>query len=126
MSKALPGEIDHADVTDSLIDLLEGRVVAIEAVMAARGWRRFIAAWRLGRSLRASVQPFEGSSFAERRYEAVSIEWGSAQAPGREAGEMAEDGSRPSSRQVTHGRPETAPVADASKPGFSGVLFGGD
>jgi hypothetical protein len=86
MSKALAEEIQNADVTDSLIDLLEERIVAIEAIMAARGWRRFMAAWQLGRSLRASVRPFEGRSFAERRYEAVSIEWGSAQTPGTRTG----------------------------------------
>jgi hypothetical protein len=100
MGKTVPGEIGHADTTDSLIDLLEGRVVAIEAVIAARGWPRFVAAWRLGRSLRASVLPFEGGSFAERRYEAVSIEWGSTQNAGMQSGELEQGRSRAADRSA--------------------------
>jgi hypothetical protein len=118
MDKALPGQIYDADVTDSLIDLLEERVVAIEAVVAARGWRRLAAAWRLGRSLRASVLPFEGGSFAERRYEAVSIEWGSTQNAGLQAAELEEGRNQPSSRRVSNGRPGSAPALSAGKSGL--------
>lgn len=96
MGKELPAEVDHADATDSLIDLLEARVVALEAVMAARGVRRLWEAWRLGRSLRTSVQSFDGPSFAERRYEAVSIEWGSTQSEDERPGELGEGRDWPS------------------------------
>ena len=69
--------LDDARYTDSLMDALEARVVALEEVAAARGIRRLSTAWRLGRSLRASVRPFPGRSFTDRRYEAASTEWGS-------------------------------------------------
>ena len=64
------------------MDVREARLVALEEVAAARGIRRLVLASRLGRSLRTSVRPFTGRSFAERRCEAVSAEWLSAQ-PGR-------------------------------------------
>lgn len=67
--------LDDARYTDSFIDALEERLVALEEVAAARGIRHITAALRLRRSLRASVQPFAGRSFAERRYEAASAEW---------------------------------------------------
>lgn len=67
--------LDDARYTDSFIDALEERLVALEEVAAARGIRRITAALRLRRSLRASVRPFVGRSFAERRYEAASAEW---------------------------------------------------
>ena len=71
--------LDDARYTDSLMDALEARLVALEEIAAARGFRRLAVASRLRRSLRASVRPFTGRSFAERRYEAVSNEWGSAE-----------------------------------------------
>ena len=71
--------LDDARYTDSLLDLLEARLVALEEVAAARGVRRQALATRLGRVLRDSVRPFAGRSFAERRREAVTTEWLSAQ-----------------------------------------------
>lgn len=68
--------LDDARYTDLLMDALEARVVALEEVAAARGIRHLKAAWRLGRSLRASVRHFTGRSFSERRCEAASTEWG--------------------------------------------------
>ncbi len=70
--------LNDSRLTDMLMDALEARIVALEEIAAARCPRRLIAAWRLGRSLRASIRHFSGSSFAERRYEAASTEWGSA------------------------------------------------
>lgn len=61
--------------TDSLAQHLEFRVLAIETVIAARGWRRIIAAARLGRHLRESARYFPGESFAERRTAAVTADW---------------------------------------------------
>jgi hypothetical protein len=72
---------EYAVTTDSLIDVLETRIVALEAIIARRGLGGLLAAWRLGRALRASVRPFEGASFEERRHEAVSVEWGARQSP---------------------------------------------
>jgi hypothetical protein len=72
--------LNDSRLTDMLMDALETRVVALEEAAAARGVRRVAAAWRLSRSLRASIQHFSGGSFAERRCEAASTEWGSAQA----------------------------------------------
>ncbi len=69
--------LDETKFTDLAIDALEARVVALEQVAAARGIRHISAARRLGRSLRASVRNFAGHSFAERRYEAASTEFGS-------------------------------------------------
>jgi hypothetical protein len=60
------------------MDVLEDRVAAIEEVLAAKGLGRLRAAWRLARMLRRSVGPFAGGSFADRRREAVSADWGSA------------------------------------------------
>jgi len=71
--------LDDARYTDSLLNLLEARLVALEEIAAARGVRRLVLASRLGRALRASVRPFVGRSFAERRREAVTAEWLSAQ-----------------------------------------------
>lgn len=81
MSRPLPQDfvravLDDVGLTDSLMDALEARVIALEEVAAARGVRRLSLTWRLGRSLRASVRNFAGCSFAERRYEAASAEWG--------------------------------------------------
>lgn len=75
---------DYADATDSLMDMLEFRIAALEEVIAARGFRRFWAAWTLGRQLRQSVQNFEGDTFIERRLEAISSEWGSRDEDQRE------------------------------------------
>lgn len=79
----LPGFVramlEDARYTDSLMDALEERLVALEEIAAASGFRRLAAASRLGRSLRASVRHFPGRSFAERRYESASAEWGSAE-----------------------------------------------
>jgi hypothetical protein len=69
--------LDDAKLTDALMEALEVRVIALEEVAAARGIRRLIAAWRLGRKLRTSVRYFPGPSFAERRFDAASTEWGS-------------------------------------------------
>lgn len=73
--------LEEARLNDEVIDALEARIVAIEQVMAARGIGRLIVFWRLGRSLRASVQHMPGRSFAERRYEAATTEWVPAAAP---------------------------------------------
>jgi hypothetical protein len=62
-------------VTDSLMDHLEARVAALEAVVAAPWPWRLVAAWRLGRALRASIAPFGGETFAWRRVEAVTNSW---------------------------------------------------
>jgi hypothetical protein len=67
--------LDDARKTDSLLDALEERLIALEEVAAERGVRRLVSAWRLGRALRASVRPFDGCSFAERRWEAVAADW---------------------------------------------------
>jgi hypothetical protein len=69
--------LDDAKLTDALMEALEARVIALEEVAAARGIRRLSAAWRLGRTLRASVRYFPGRSFTERRFDAASTEWGS-------------------------------------------------
>src|SRR5260370_15368205 len=76
-SRALPpgfvrAVLDDARYTDSLMDALEARLVALEEVAAGRGVRRLVLAWRLGRALRASIRPFAGRSFRERRCEAVT------------------------------------------------------
>jgi hypothetical protein len=68
--------LDDSRYTDLLMDALEARVIALEEVAAARGIRRLSTAWRLGRSLRASIRHFTGRSFSERRCEAASTEWG--------------------------------------------------
>jgi hypothetical protein len=62
-------------VTDSLMDMLERRIAALEAVVATPWPWRILAAWRLGRALRRSVRPFPGRRFAVRRTEAVTNEW---------------------------------------------------
>jgi hypothetical protein len=71
--------LDDSTYTDSLMDALEARLAALEEVAAGRGVRRLVLAWRLGRALRASIRPFAGHSFAERRCEAVTAEWLAAQ-----------------------------------------------
>jgi len=85
--------------TDSLLDVLEERVAAIEEVLAARGLRRLAATWRLTRKLRRSLEPFEGDSFADRRWEAISIEWGATRnqgtPPGRTGGSLRLAGEHP-------------------------------
>jgi hypothetical protein len=83
-SRALPpgfvrAVLDDASYTDSLMDALEARLVALEEVAAGRGVRRLVLAWRLRGALRASIRPFAGRSFAERRCEAVTAEWLAAQ-----------------------------------------------
>jgi hypothetical protein len=67
--------LDDASYTDSLMDALEARLVALEEVAAGRGVRRLILLWRLGRTLRSSIRPYTGRSFAQRRCEAVTVEW---------------------------------------------------
>jgi hypothetical protein len=69
--------LDDSKYTDELMEALEKRVIALEEVAAARGFRRLSAAWRLGRTLRASVRYIPGRSFTERRFDAASTEWGS-------------------------------------------------
>jgi hypothetical protein len=69
--------LDDAKLTDALMDALETRIIALEEVAATRCIRRLSTAWRLARSLRASVRYFPGRSFRERRIEAASTEWGS-------------------------------------------------
>jgi hypothetical protein len=71
--------LTDARYTDSLLDALGTRLIALEEVAAARGPRRLLLAWRLAKALRASVRPFAGCSFAERRWEAVAVEWLAAQ-----------------------------------------------
>jgi hypothetical protein len=73
--------LEEARLNDEVMDALEARIVAIEQVVAARGIRRLLAVWRLGRALRASVRHIPGRSFTERRYEAAATEWVSATAP---------------------------------------------
>lgn len=79
-----PDLSDYADATDSLMDMLEFRIAALESIVAARGFRRLVAAWALGRKLRQSVQNFEGDTFIERRLDAISSEWGSRDEDQRE------------------------------------------
>jgi len=52
--------------------------MALEEVAAARWPHRLVLTFQLRRSLRASVRASAGSSFAQRRREAVSAEWLSA------------------------------------------------
>lgn len=63
------------DTTDSLLDALEARVAALEAIVAAPWPWRLLAAWRLSRALRRSIAPFGGETFAQRRVEAATHEW---------------------------------------------------
>jgi hypothetical protein len=82
MGDALPAGfvravLDDAKFTDALMEALEARVIALEEVAAARGIRRLIVSWRLGRKLRASIRHFPERSFTERRFDAASTEWGS-------------------------------------------------
>jgi len=60
------------DLTDSLIDSLEDRILALEEAIADPA-----AAECLGRSLRESAQryAYAGPTFRERRTEAVRTEW---------------------------------------------------
>ena len=72
----LAREVDQAfQAGDSLMDDLERRVIALEEVVAAPWPRRILAAWRLGRTLRASVAPFGGDGFYWRRIESATNEW---------------------------------------------------
>ncbi len=76
-SRALPpgfvrAVLDDASYTDSLMDALEARLVALEEVAAGRGVRRLVLAWRLRRALRASIRPFAGRSFAGARQSRLS------------------------------------------------------
>lgn len=66
-------------VTDSLMDMLENRIVRLEEVAAARWPRRLLLARRLRRELRASVRYVPGDTFTDRRGEAVGSEWGAAE-----------------------------------------------
>jgi len=67
--------VRYATVTDSLIDMLEDRLCALEEVEATRWPARIVVRARLGRTLRASIVPFPGASFRDRRLEAVTNEW---------------------------------------------------
>jgi len=71
--------LDYARYTDSLMDALEARLMALEEVAAARWPHCLILTLQLRRSLRASARASAGSSFAQRRREAVSAEWLSAE-----------------------------------------------
>lgn len=64
-------------MTDDLADHLESRVVAIEEVLAARGWRRLILRWRLARDLRSQVveRGQMDGSWQDRRTEFVGQSW---------------------------------------------------
>ncbi len=65
----------HADQTDSFFDMLEERIAALEAALAAPGLRRLWALWMLGTQLRRAVQPYPGEVFKEKRLEQVTVEW---------------------------------------------------
>jgi hypothetical protein len=67
--------ISDLATTDTLLDDLEARVAALEAVVAVAWPWRIVAAWRLGRALRCSVGPFPGETFAQRRIEATTNAW---------------------------------------------------
>lgn len=56
------------------LDVLEGRIAAIEEIIAARGRRRRVLCSRLGRQLRASDDRYAwaGPTFADRRGEAMA------------------------------------------------------
>jgi hypothetical protein len=60
------------DLTDSLIDLLEERILALEEAAADPA-----AAERLGQALResADAHAYAGPTFAQRRSEAVRTGW---------------------------------------------------
>ena len=65
-------------MTDALMEITELRVLAIEAVLAARWPRSVLLRWRLARDLRASVRgygPDVGTDFATRRSQAVGDGW---------------------------------------------------
>jgi len=66
-------------MADSLGDFLEDRVLAIEAVIAAPWPFRLIGYLRLGHQLRNSVRYFPGRSFQERRTQAITTQWLSAE-----------------------------------------------
>ncbi len=63
-----------AVMADHGADRLAARITALEEVLATPWPLRLLAAWRLGRVLRASVAPWPGGTFAERRTEAVFYE----------------------------------------------------
>ena len=64
------------DFSDAAQSELEGRVIALEEIIAARWPRRMLLRWRLARQLRASARAhaYAGRSFQARRGEATSDE----------------------------------------------------
>lgn len=68
--------IRFADFADRELDALDGRLMAVEEVLAARWPRSWLLRRRLGRRLRASVAPYAwaGPSWRTRRVEAVADE----------------------------------------------------
>lgn len=71
------GAFAESLLTDSLLEMLELRIIALEEVAAARWPRRLLLASRLRRSLRRSVAPYgwAGPDFAGRRIEAAGNDW---------------------------------------------------
>jgi hypothetical protein len=67
--------IDDQTVGDELHSRLEERVIAVEAVLAARWPRSLLLRTRLARKLRRSVRGYQGHSFREQRWEATTVEW---------------------------------------------------
>jgi hypothetical protein len=69
-------DVSHESLdTDSLMEHLEHRVIALEEIVAARWPRRVRLRVRLARQLRASVEHFDGGTWTERRIEATGTDW---------------------------------------------------
>lgn len=74
-----PDWVTDSITTDSLAEMLEHRISALEAVAAARPPRRWLLRARLGRQLRRSVRHVQGGTFRDRLNEAAGLEWLSRQ-----------------------------------------------
>jgi hypothetical protein len=73
---ALRAGMNWAEVAnDSLAEVTELRVLAIEEALAVRWPRRILVLARLGRELRRSARNMPGELFAERRTAAVTSQW---------------------------------------------------
>ena len=62
-------------MTDQLAEELLLQIVMLEEILAARWPRRILVRARLRRDLRASVRHVEGSTFADRRINALGTGW---------------------------------------------------